>query len=624
MSRQSLALCAAGVLALVLAAYANHFGNTFHFDDGHSVVDNTALRDIRNIPRFFIDATTFSVLPLNQSYRPVLQTTLAIDYWIAGGYVPKVFQIDSFLWFLLQLAFMFGLYLCVLRAAAPEPDARMGALLAVAVFGVHPVGAETVNYIIQRGEILSTLGVVAALWMYAALPRARRWRLWIAPAVFGALAKPPALVLPALMACYVLLVERPLGERRRRAWMDVGAAVAVSLACGWWMAARTPPTYVTGAASPSAYWLSQPFVALRYFVTFFAPVGLSADNDWTAVTGPGDPRALAGFAFAAALVAVAVRAGRLPRWRPVAFGLWWYLIALLPTAVTPLAEIANDHRMFFPFVGLTLAVVWAARLAVERLPARLVRRVAIPVVLLVLAGGAAGVRARNAVWRTDETLWRDVTEKSPTNGRGLMNYGVNRMAHGDYALAIQLFERALAFTPNYETLHVNLGVAYGATRRPHDAERAFQRARALAPNDWRSHIYYARWLRSQGRIDEARGEAMLAAALNPADEASRTLAAQLSASQPTAADGFVAQSLAQYRAGRFRESIASAEAALKLRPDYPEAYNNIAAGHNALREWDPGIAAAQKAVALKPDLQIAKNNLAYAIAEKAKGGGGAK
>jgi Flp pilus assembly protein TadD len=628
MSRQTFARCAAAVLALVLAAYANHFGNSFHFDDSHSVVDNPALRSIRNVPRFFADATTFSILPLNQSYRPVLQTTLAVDYWLAGGYVPKVFQIDSFAWFLLQLGCMFGLFLCVLRTGASETDARLGALLAVAVYGLHPAGAETVNYVIQRGEILSTLGVVAALWTYAALPRARRWRLWIGPAVFGALAKPPALVLPVLMACYVLVVERPAGGRQRRAaWIDVGIATAVSLACGWWMASRTPPTYVTGAASPSAYWLSQPFVTLRYFATFFAPVGLSADNDWRAVSGLGDPPAFAGFAFLAAAVAAAVRAGRSPDTRPIAFGLWWFLIALLPTAVTPLAEIANDHRMFFPFVGLSLAVVWAAWLAVRRLPAaHLVRRAALPIVLVLLAGEAAGVRARNAVWRTEETLWRDVTEKSPTNGRGLMNYGENRMASGNYPLAIQYFERALAYTPNYELLHVNLGVAYGAMRRAEDAERSFRHAIALAPDDWRSHLYYARWLRNVGRLDEARAEALLAAAQNPADEASRTLAAQLSASQPTTADGFVSLSLAQYRAGRFRESIASAEAAIRLRPDYAEAYNNVAAGHNALGEWDKGIAAGRQAVALKPELEIARNNLAWATAQKQKGAapGGAK
>jgi hypothetical protein len=41
--------------------------------------------------------------------------------------------------------------------------------------------------------------------------------------------------------------------------------------------------------------------------------------------------------------------------RPVAFGLAWFVLALLPTSFFPLAEVENDRRMFFPFIGLVLA-----------------------------------------------------------------------------------------------------------------------------------------------------------------------------------------------------------------------------------------------------------------------------
>jgi hypothetical protein len=71
MARFGVPLAALGLFALLLLAYANHFENGFHFDDTHAIVDNTALRSVRNVPRYFVDATTFSVLPLNQSYRPV-------------------------------------------------------------------------------------------------------------------------------------------------------------------------------------------------------------------------------------------------------------------------------------------------------------------------------------------------------------------------------------------------------------------------------------------------------------------------------------------------------------------------------------------------------------------------
>ena len=72
------------LLVALLAAYANHFHNSFHFDDAHTIENNASIRELRNIPLFFRDATTFSSLPSNQSYRPLVSTLLAIDYRLAA------------------------------------------------------------------------------------------------------------------------------------------------------------------------------------------------------------------------------------------------------------------------------------------------------------------------------------------------------------------------------------------------------------------------------------------------------------------------------------------------------------------------------------------------------------
>jgi hypothetical protein len=55
---------------------------------------------------------------------------------------------------------------------------------------------------------------------------------------------------------------------------------------------------------------------------------------------------------------------------------------------------------------------------------------------LVLLAFAAGTWERNKVWRTEESLWYDVTLKSPYNGRGLMNYGLTQMQKGQNARAL--------------------------------------------------------------------------------------------------------------------------------------------------------------------------------------------
>ena len=77
--RRFFSCMAALLLLLTIAAYGNSFHNSFHFDDSHTIVNNLYLRNVANIPLFFRDSTTFSSLPTNQSYRPVVSATLALD-----------------------------------------------------------------------------------------------------------------------------------------------------------------------------------------------------------------------------------------------------------------------------------------------------------------------------------------------------------------------------------------------------------------------------------------------------------------------------------------------------------------------------------------------------------------
>jgi len=626
MSRLSLTLSALGVCALLLLAYSNHFHNGFHFDDTHAILDNPAVRNPRNIPRYFVDATTFSVLPQNQSYRPVLQTTLAIDYRLAGGYAATMFQVQTFIWFTIQLVLMYGLFVTIAgRVSDAAATNRSAALVATALYALHPLCAETVNYIVQRGEILSAIGVIGALLVYARAPKLRRFGVYLLPFAFGVLAKPPALVTPLLIGVYTWLFERDekTGRRAiRRRWVTALKAalpsVITAVVLALWTQSRMPPTYTSGSTSPARYLLTQPFIIMRYVLLLAAPVELNPDKDWPLVSGPGDPRVWYGAVFVAAFVSLAIRMSRRRETRPIAFGLWWFLLTLVPTSMMPLAEVANDIRPFLPLVGLTLAVTWTGCRWWPRLATDARRRAAAGAIVAgVLIAGAVGVHARNDVWRTDESLWYDVTIKSPTNGRGLMNYGLTRMERGDYNIAIVYFERALVYVPNYFLAHTNLAIAYGGVARNEDAEREFHEAIRLAPNDSRAHFYYGRWLRSIGRASDAVAELRLATTLNPLDLAAKDELERAVTDERGTPERFLALSLAAYQAKRYRECITFGEEALKLRPDYAEAYNNIAAGHIAIGEWDQAIAAAGRAVALKPNFTMARGNLDYALARKA-------
>ena len=167
-----------------------------------------------------------------------------------------------------------------------------------------------------------------------------------------------------------------------------------------------------------------------------------------------------------------------------------------------------------------MSVAWAAalvwmRFGVGEAAGRKLRLAAATVLALILAAHAYGTHQRNEVWSSAESLWLDVTVKSPGNGRGLMNYGLTQMAQGRYDVALDYYERALETFPRYPYLHVNLGIVKGAMGRPVEAERHFNDAIGYGRNDPAVYYYYARWLHENDRNDEALGLLERGAELSP-------------------------------------------------------------------------------------------------------------
>lgn len=643
------ALQVALLLALVCATYGNHFQNSFHFDDSHTVVDNPSIRSLANVPRFFSDATTFSVLPANRTYRPMVSASLALDYALAGGYKPFWFQLSTFVVYLAQLVAMYVFFLAILKTCRLDPGAIeidcIAALLATAWYGLHPAIAETINYIIQRGDVYCAFGVVTALALYAQFPEIRKTGLYLLTFVFALLSKPPAVVFPVLLFLYLVLFEQEGKGKYLRSFVNCIPAIAV---CGGLMVFEsfmTPKTYAPSILSATSYRITQPFVLMRYFGALFLPIHLNADTDLQAFSSV-NADALIGFVFVGLVLAVAFFTARSQRMRPIAFGLFWFVIASLPTSLYALSEVENDHRMFLPFVGLVLAVVWAGVLGVEALAAKASNRhlpisASLAGACLLLGVYAYAAHARNRVWRTEESLWLDDVRKSPHNGRGWMNYGLTQMSKGAYPEALESFQRALIYTPNYQTLEINLGIVLGAMHRDVEAAQHFQRAIALAPADDQTHFFYARWLYTSGDVSRAVPELKIAAELNPskldtrellaeayralgeADKARSTAAdiLRISPSDPGAArllqqqpaptaDFWINASLYQYKSGNYQACIDAAREALKLKPNSALAYNNIGAAYAGLRQWDLAIQNEHEALRIDPNFAVALNNLA--------------
>ena len=605
----------------ILAAYSNHFQNSFHFDDAHTIVTNAAICELRNIPLFFRDATTFSSLPSNQSYRPLVSTLLAIDYRL-GGLQPFWFHLSIFALFIaLTLLLAFVVY-CVLEIVTPPSTNLWIALASAAWYGLHPANADTINYIIASSEVISTLGVAASFAVYFAFSHLRRYYLYVLPAAIAILAKPPAAIFAVLFLIYRALFREKQAhprETRLQRTAEIGVPFVVCGAVLLLVQRMTPRSWIAGAANAHNYLITQPYVALLYFKTFFWPSGLSADYDLNPFTTTDDPRFWAAFAFVTLLIMASIVAAVFKKTRVTGFGLLWFLIALLSTSALPLAEVMNDHRTFLPYIGLAIAMAGAVSLLVNRdvRYSLWVKAAAAITVGLFLCGNGYATFQRNKVWNTEETLWRDVTIKSPRNPRGLMNYGNTLMGKGDLNEALGYFHRALAFAPQYSVLLINLAIAEDATKQDAAAEQHFKDALRLAPASPDSYTYYARYLLSHSRSEEARGFLRSALELSSTDLTARELLAQAerqTSNQPATqtAESYLALSLQRYGEERYAEAIAACRAALERRPSYAEAWNNTCAAYNKLGRYEQAAAACQYALRYKPDLQLARNNLQYA------------
>jgi hypothetical protein len=243
MTRKALILfvCLAGFVTVV---YSNHFENEFHFDDFHTIVQKPFIRDIHNVPRFFAGAEFTSVLPANRVWRPLVFTSLAIDYRLGNAMKPFYFHLSTFLWFLALLALMFALFRRIFDQAHPHAGNIWAAWFGTTLFAVHPAVAETVNYIIQRADLYSTLGVVASLVTWIYLPRARKYGFYLLPLAAAVLSKPPAMVFPVILFLYIWLLE---GEKPREALRRSIPSLAAVAALAWLSSAMTPSTFTPGA-----------------------------------------------------------------------------------------------------------------------------------------------------------------------------------------------------------------------------------------------------------------------------------------------------------------------------------------------------------------------------------------
>lgn len=509
-----------GLLSLLV--YANSLGNGFVWDDpiilSRQLVVFRSAGDVllppRGIPQFSPDY-----------YRPLTVASYLLDRALGGG-GPFAFHLSV----VLAHAFAAAL-VCVLagQLLGVGTAAAFGALLAGALFAVHPIHTESVAWAAGRSDVFATCFLVAALVVHRA--GSWSWRRTAGTGVLAAAAlgaKENAVALYPLLFLSDVLVPPPDLPRRLRPgdWLRRYAG-PLAVAAVYVVLRRAALGEFVGSVPGEKPSSVEPGALLT-------AVGVYAGKlVWPLRLDPYIDHLPSSIALQVAVIAMLLAAlgAALWWWRarrgvPL-LSLLWMALTLVPSLTilwkipdTPVAE----RYLYLPSVGFCLMVGYGAMRAWSARPERWRTALSASGVALILLGAFATIR-RNPVWRDDIALWKDAASKSHRSGmplrslgaayqkrgrlgearrafegalerhnspRGLQivlnNLGTLAMGDHDYAAAQRYYEEALRANPQGADTLFNLGLAvlYRGERSPDAAKRALDyllRARELSRLD---------------------------------------------------------------------------------------------------------------------------------------------
>jgi len=478
------------------------------------------------------------------------------------------------------------------------------------LFAVHPLHVESVAWVAERKDVLSTLFWMLTLSAYVAYvqrPRLRRYLVVLLFFALGLMAKPMLVTLPFVL---LLLDFWPLGRMSQepdpagrwapsRNWRATVVplvweklpllALAVASSIVTFVVQRRGGSVVSLDAIPLNLRLANALVSyVAYIGKMLWPARLAVLYPYAQSL----PRwEIAGAFLGLIIVSVAaIRGGLRHPYLPV--GWFWYLGTLVP--VIGLVQVGPqamaDRYTYVPLIGLFILVAWGVPDMFVHWP---LGSKALPVAAgLVISACAIAARGQVQYWESGTALWTHALEVTTGNYVAHTDLGVVLARQGRTDEAIREFREALRIKPGYAEGHNklgralagqgkldeaiahysealrtdpafaearnNLGLALIGQGKPDEAIREFREALRIKPDSAEVHNNLGVVLAEQGKADEAIREFLEALRIEPDD-----------------AEAHNSLGIAMAKRGRTDEAIRQFLEALRIKPDYPEARRSL-------------------------------------------------
>ncbi len=332
-----------------------------------------------------------------------------------------------------------------------------------AIFAVHPLHVESVAWVAERKDVLSTFLEMLALLFYvryAEHPTVKRYLLIALAFTLGVMSKPMLVTFPVIL----LLVDfwplqriqwPPQWPRDRRPILEKAPLLLISVVASVLtvMAQRAYGTVASLSGTPIATRIENSANAyVAYIKQAFWPVNLAVL--YPATSPDRDAAILALFLLGLVTIATMIFARK---WPYLFMGWFWYLCMLLPVIgfVQVGAQSRADRYMYVPLVGLTVAIVWGVGGWLEAHPA--LRRPMAAVTAVVLVALTVGAWRQVGYWKDSRTLFEHTVAVTDRNYIMQNNLGVILSRAGDNKGAMVQYMRSMMQKQDYAEPRGNIG-----------------------------------------------------------------------------------------------------------------------------------------------------------------------
>ena len=483
-----------------------------------------------------------------------------------------------------------------------------------AVFAAHPLHVESVAWVAERKDVLSTFFWMLTMLAYVSYVRRPAWPRYLAMLALYALAlmsKPMVVTLPVVLLLLDIWPLRRVGLGKSEGLLHaswsrpvVEKVPLVALALATSVATVIIQHRVGAMASLDALpWQVRVGNATIGYVAYLWktvwPTHLAAFYPLFTIA-PVRVASAAAALVAVTFAAIAARA----QYPYLLVGWSWYVITIAP--VIGLLQAGEqgmaDRFMYVPMIGILLIVAWGVPALAER---RTVQGSWLTAAALALvAASAIAARAQVAHWEDSVILWQHATRVTPESYIAHENLGQALRERGQLDEAKASYERALVNapprSPGYLAVIQNsLGIVFTRQGKTAEALEHFSAAVRHNPGFAEAQSNLGNALASEGRLPEAIEHYLEAVRLKP------------DYSEPRVGLGgaLLRQRNAAGAIPHYRE-------ALRLDPGLAQAHNGLGAALAMDGHDDQAMTEYTEALRLKPDLPTAHLNIAILLIRK--------